>query len=208
MSDAAVKTARSERLVACRRCARIWPWEQMRCERCGARLVHRERGALFWVWFWWVLGLLAFVPAMLWPMLESRMLYKKSADTIVGGAISLAEHGSWGIALIILIASVLIPFAKFLTIATLALKVATGRGPSAEWSHRLYHLVELIGRWSMVDIFVVAILSSLVQFSVVATIKPGPAALAFALSVIFTMLSAQAFDSRRLWDVDPGGSKN
>ena len=168
--------------------------------------MRRNRGRLFWVWIWWGLGLAAFLPAMLLPMLETRMLFRKSAETILGGAVKLAEAGSWGVAAIIVLASVLIPAAKFITIALLALKVSTGRGVSSDWAHRLYHVIEFIGRWSMVDIFVVAILASLVKFSYVATISPGPAALAFALSVIFTMLSAQAFDPRLLWDDAPRNS--
>jgi len=105
-----------------------------------------------------------------------------------------------GVAVIILVASVLIPVGKFLAIAYLALSARHGSSLSAGRRNHLFEIVEFIGRWSMIDVFVVAILSSLVQLSVVASIHPGPAALTFALSVIFTMLSAQAFDTRMFWD--------
>ncbi|MGR3469317.1 MAG: paraquat-inducible protein A, partial [Shimia sp.] len=118
-------------------------------------------------------------------------------------AIEVAVYGEWLIAAIILIASVAIPVAKFIAIAILALTAARGR-PAKEHSRlHMYEVVEFIGRWSMIDVFVVAILVALVQLSSLATIQPGPAALAFAASVIFTMLSAKAFDSRLIWDKAP-----
>lgn len=154
------------------------------------------------VWTWWLLGVMAYVPANLLPMLETQVLFRSSSDTIVGGAWKLAGHGSVAVAAVILIASVLIPFAKFAAIAWLAL-AAGRRVPSpAKWRHKVYHLVEFVGRWSMVDVFVVAILASLVQFQLIATVKPGPAAAAFAISVIFTMLAARSFDSRLIWDLE------
>ncbi len=195
-------TAKSQNLVGCMRCARVWPIDQLRCGRCGARLVSRSRASLLRVWGWWGLGVAAYVPANILPMLETRMFFTKSADTIVGGALKLAQHGSYLVAAVILLASVFIPLAKFMAIAYLALSIRRGRPLSAHWQHRVFHFVEFIGRWSMVDVFVVAILSSLVQFSLIATVRPGLGALAFALSVIFTMLSAQSLDQRLIWDLD------
>lgn len=152
------------------------------------------------VWAWWIAGVVAYVPANTLPMLETRTIFGTDEATIVGGAIDLFNHGSPAIAGIILLASVGIPVAKFLSIAFLAVSVRRPTQISAHQRHALYALVEYIGRWSMIDVFVVAILAALVQFSAVATIEPGPASLAFAASVIFTMLSAQAFDPRMIWD--------
>lgn len=195
-------TAREAGLVACQRCARVWPADTERCERCGAHLQSREKQSLQRVWALWLAGLICYIPANLYPMLVTNTLVSRSESTIVGGAVELFNHGALGIAAIILIASVLIPVGKFLAIAYLANAVRRGTEVYAVRRHKLYELVEFIGRWSMIDVFVVAILSSLVQLSVVASILPGPAAITFALSVIFTMLSAQAFDSRQIWD-DP-----
>jgi paraquat-inducible protein A len=197
-----IETALSHGLVGCHRCARTWKIGTPTCGRCGARLRSRRQYSLTKVWAFWTLGLLAYIPANLWPMLETRLFFRTSDDTIIEGAFKLLSHGSIGIALVILIASVGIPVAKFLAIAWLALTVRRRLPSSAKWRHRVYEAIEFIGRWSMIDVFVVAILSSLVQFSVLASIKPGPAALAFALSVIFTMLSALSFDSRMIWDLD------
>ena len=195
-------TARDRNLVGCQRCARVWPIGTRNCGRCGASLQSRARHSLSRVWFWWLLGVAAYVPANVWPMLETRMLFKQSDDTIIAGAIKLMQHGSVVVALVILLASVVIPVAKFAAIAYLALSMRQSGRSSPKWRHRIFEIVEFIGRWSMIDVFVVAILSSLVQFSLIASVKPGPAALAFALSVIFTMLSALSFDARMIWDLD------
>ena len=193
-------TAREAGLVACRRCTRVWPMGRATCGRCGSRLVSRDPRSLSRVWAWWIAGVLAYIPANLWPMLRTRTLWDEQSATIVGGAIELWDYGNPGIAIIILVASVGIPVAKFFAIAYLALSARRGAGGRATLRMRVYEVVEYIGRWSMIDVFVVAILASLVQLNVVARIDPGPASLAFALSVIFTMLSAQAFDPRMIWD--------
>ncbi|WP_051521217.1 paraquat-inducible protein A [Rubellimicrobium mesophilum] len=170
------------------------------CARCGSRLVSRDPRSLSRVWAWWLAGILAYIPANLWPMLRTRTLWQEQSNTIIGGALELWRYGNPGVGLIILVASVGIPIAKFFAIAYLALSARRGARASPGARMRIYEVVEYIGRWSMIDVFVVAILASLVQLNVVARIDPGPASLAFALSVIFTMLSAQAFDPRMIWD--------
>ncbi|MFZ5961396.1 paraquat-inducible protein A [Thalassococcus sp. BH17M4-6] len=194
-------TAREAGLVACQRCARVWPMGTAECGRCGGRLRSRDTGSLSRVWALWIAGVICYIPANLYPMLVTNTLLSTSQSTIVGGAVDLIHHGAIGVALIILVASVLIPMGKFLAIAYLAIAVRRGSNLSANRRHHMYEVVEFIGRWSMIDVFVVAILSSLVQLSVVASIQPGPAAMTFALSVIFTMLSAQSFDTRLFWDL-------
>ncbi len=197
-------TAREAGLVACRACARVWPSDRKTCGRCGTRLQSRDRKSLQRVWAWWFAGLICYIPANLTPMLETRTLISSDASTIIGGAMEIAHHGDMPIAIIVLVASVMIPVSKFLAVAYLALSLGRGTAHSAHGRQILYEVVEFIGRWSMIDVFVVAILSSLVQLSVVVSIQPGPAALTFALSVIFTMLSAQAFDPRLIWDDHAG----
>ncbi len=193
-------TAREAGLVACRGCARVWTPGHRRCDRCGARLASRDHGSLQRVWAWWIAGLTCYIPANIYPMLVTETLVQQSSNTIVGGAVEIAKYGSYGIAAIILIASVLIPVGKFLAIAFLAVSARRGSTVPPVRRQHLYEVVEFIGRWSMIDVFVVAILSALVQLSSVASITPGPAALTFALSVVFTMLSAQSFDPRMIWD--------
>ncbi len=193
-------TAREMGLVTCTNCAGVWPGAQSECDRCGAALQSRPTNRLQWVWAFWLTGLIAYIPANIYPMLVTSKFTQEKASTIVGGAIEIAQHGDWAIAAIVLIASVVIPVAKFIVIAYLALSVQMGTAHSRHGRLHMYEVVEFIGRWSMIDVFVVAILSALVQLSSVATINPGPAALTFALSVIFTMLSARSFDTRLIWD--------
>jgi len=202
-----LRTVREMGLVACTSCTRVWPAGTDRCGRCGHRLHTRAPMALQRVWAWWLVGVIAYVPANLYPMLSTRTLIASQEATIIGGAVDLARNGNWGIALVILTASVAIPLGKFLAIAMLALGVRHGSALSGSRRQQLYQVVEYIGRWSMIDVFVVAILASLVQLGAVASVSPGPASLFFALSVIFTMLSAQSFDSRLIWDAAREGRR-
>lgn len=170
------------------------------CKRCGGALQSRDSQSLQRVWAWLLAGIIAYVPANLYPMLLTSTLVERSESTILGGVVELVEYGSYGVAAIVFIASVMIPMGKFLAIGYLAISVQRGWLERQHQRHRAYEVVEFIGRWSMIDVFVVAILSALVQLETIATINPGIAAVSFALSVIFTMLAAQAFDSRLIWD--------
>ncbi|PZX17780.1 paraquat-inducible protein A [Palleronia aestuarii] len=197
-------TARESGLVACTRCTKVWPLGTESCARCGSTLVSRDYRSLQRVWAWLTVGILCYIPANLYPMLETRMLFTTQRSTIVEGALDLAAHGAVGIALIIFVASVLIPVGKFIAVGWLAYSVSKPLSMEPHRRHKLYELVEFIGRWSMIDVFVVAIMSALVQLNVAAAIHPGPAAITFALSVIFTMLAAQSFDPRMIWDTQDG----
>ncbi|MFK7743749.1 MAG: paraquat-inducible protein A [Roseobacter sp.] len=189
-------------LVACTRCHALWAKDLAVCGRCGHRLASRAPRSLQRVWAFWLVGLMCYIPANLYPMLQTRTLFFTQQDTIIGGAVELLQHGNVIVALVILFASVMIPIGKFLAVAFLALSVQVPSSASNHQRQKLHEVVEYIGRWSMIDIFVVAILSALVQLNALAAIHPGAASLFFALSVIFTMLSAQAFDSRLIWDAD------
>ncbi|QPH52222.1 paraquat-inducible protein A [Pontivivens ytuae] len=193
-------SAREAGLVACNRCELVHEASISHCERCGARLHSRKPFSLQRVWAWWVAGLIAYIPANLYPMLTTQQLGTVHSETIVGGVITLIELGSIGIAAIIFFASVVVPISKFLIIAFLAISVLRPSGMSAHSRLHLHHVIEFIGRWSMIDVFVVALLAALVQLGAAASVEPGPAAACFALSVAFTMLSAQAFDPRLIWD--------
>ena len=199
-SPPSVLTARQAGLVACTTCGKVWSPRQARCGRCDARLASRAPQGLSVVWAWWVAGVLFYIPANVWPMLITRTLGREEASTILGGVVELARLGSYGIAFIVFFASIAIPVAKFAAIALLALAVRREVNLTQGKLTHLYEVVEFIGRWSMIDIFVVAILAALVQLGFLASLAPGPAAACFALSVAFTMLSARAFDTRLIWD--------
>ena len=174
----------------------------MRCKRCHGPIESRDTQSLQKVWAWLIAGIIAFIPANIYPMLITNTLVEHSESTIIGGVIQLVEHHSYGIAAIVFVASIMIPIGKFFAIAYLAISVQRKHILRQHQRHKLYDVVEFIGRWSMIDVFVVAILSALVQLNAVATINPGVAAMSFALSVVCTMLSALAFDPRLIWDAD------
>ncbi|WP_172330899.1 paraquat-inducible protein A [Mangrovicoccus sp. HB161399] len=194
-------TARAAGLVACRHCAHVWPAGSHSCGFCGGHLSSRVPQSLQKVWAWWTAGIIAYIPANLFPMMKTSMLGSDTASTILGGVVELLHHHAYFVAIVVFFASVCIPIAKFMAIAWIATAIRRPRGSvSAHQLHRVHDVVEFIGRWSMIDVFVVAILSALVQFSVVVSIHPGLAAISFAASVGFTMLSAQSLDPRLIYD--------
>lgn len=170
------------------------------CRRCGERLRMRRPHSLQRTWALLVAAAILYIPANVYPIMTTTSLGQAMPSTIIGGVVELLHHGDWPVALVIFVASVIVPIGKLAALSWLCLVARRSSELNAETRTGLYRLTEFIGRWSMIDVFVVAILSALVQLSVVATIRPGPAALTFALSVIFTMLSAQSFDTRMIWD--------
>ena len=198
-----VMTAHRAGLLGCHSCGRGWPETRTRCARCGAVLVPPDRRRLQHVWAWWFAGLILYIPANLFPMMSTQTfagLQGNTESTIIEGVMELIHYGNYDIAAIVFVASIVVPIAKFVAIAWLAM--VAGRPATTEQAHtrlKIFEVVEFIGRWSMIDVFVVAILSALVQLGFVASIHPGPAAASFALSVAFTMLSAQSFDPRLIW---------
>ena len=202
MSSVTTLTARDAGLVACTRCGRVHTADQTSCVRCGAHLQSRDRASLQKVMAWLAAGLICYIPANIYPMLLTSTFGHEQKNTIVGGVLELINYGSYGVALIVFVASVIIPISKFITIIYLTYSVKFPSSVDPDRRQRLYEVVDFVGRWSMIDVFVVAILTSLVQFNFVASIHPGIAAVSFALSVAFTMLSAQSFDSRLIWDAD------
>ena len=197
---APVLTAREAGLVGCIECGKVHDAGVARCTRCGRPLSSRAPGSLQKVWAWLFAGLVVYVPANVYPMLRTATFGRAQESTIIGGVVDLLHHGSWGVAFVVFFASVIIPVGKFIAIAWLALAISRRWPGSMARRLHLFEVVEFIGRWSMIDVFVVAILSALVQLDFVATINPGIAATSFALSVAFTMLSAQSFDPRTIWD--------
>ena len=205
-------TARAAGMIGCQSCGRVHRAGVTQCQRCGAALHSRMPGSLQKVWAWLFAGMVVYIPANIYPMLRTTSFGRTTDNTIIGGVVELINYGSIGVALIVFVASVLIPVGKFIAIGYLALVVRPGqragarigRGSGLHGRQHLYEVVEFIGRWSMIDVFVVAILAALVQLDFAATISPGIAAVSFSLSVAFTMLAAQSFDPRLIWDAEEG----
>ena len=198
--NSTLTTARAAGLVACHHCTAVSRPTAAHCARCGGKLHSRKPMSLQRTWAWLLAGIIVYIPANIYPMLLTSTLLDKKESTILGGVIDLVDHGAYFVALVVFVASILIPIGKFLTIGYLSLAIERGKALNLHQRHLMLEVVEFIGRWSMIDVFVVAILSALVQFDAVATINPGIAAVSFALSVVFTMISAQSLDPRLIWD--------
>jgi paraquat-inducible protein A len=133
------------------------------------------------------------------PITYNRFLGKDSESTILGGAVTLWEHGDKPIAVVIFVASVLVPLGKMTVLAWMCLSVQMGSNFALTQKTKLYRVTEFVGRWSMIDVFVVAILVALIQLGNIMTVRPGVAAVAFAAMVVTTMLASLSFDPRLLW---------
>jgi paraquat-inducible protein A len=170
------------------------------CPRCGSVLAFRKPGSIGRTWAFLIAAMALYVPANTLPIMATSSLFGSSDDTIMSGVVFLWEDGSWYLALIVFVASILVPLAKIIGLVVLLLSVQLGwRSHQAERA-RLYRLVESIGRWSMLDIFVVALLVTVVQLTALASVRAGPAALAFGAVVVLTMCAAMSFDPRLIWD--------
>lgn len=177
------------------------------CARCGLRLHARKPRSLSRALALLLAAAVLYAPANLLPILETSSPFGSQRDTILSGVVYLWVDGAWPLALVILIASVVIPLAKLFVLAALLLSVhRRWRGARLQRA-RLYRLIDRIGRWSMTDIFVVAIVSTLVQLRGVATIRVGPAAVAFGAVVVLTMMATRAFDPRLIWDPELQGQE-
>ena len=171
-----------------------------RCPRCNSTVHERTPKSLEFSFALTLAAIILYIPANVLPIMTTTQLGSQQSDTILSGVIHLAHLGSWGIAFIVFIASVFVPLAKILSLIYLMLSVKYGWRNHLRSKTILYRIVEFIGRWSMVDVFVVTVLVALVQFGPLANIEPAGAILAFAGVVILTMLAAEVFDQRMLWD--------
>lgn len=164
------------------------------CRRCGSAIYHHRRFSTERSWAYLITAMIAYIPANLYPMLVTDTFGIREESTILGGVVLLWDLGSYPVAAIIFFASIIIPVMKFLILLYLLISVKYPIGKDKKINkHKLYYMTEIVGPWSMIDVFVVAILAALIHLSSVA-ILAGTAATAFAISVFFTLLAAHAFD--------------
>ena len=171
-----------------------------RCPRCGALLHQRKPDSLQRSLALLIAAAVLYVPANLLPIMETGSLFGVQRDTILSGVVYFWTSGSWELAFIIFFASVAVPMLKLVSLLALIVTVWRRRQGAAVQRTRLYRLLEIIGRWSMLDVYVVAILVALVQAQSLASISAGSGILAFGAVVILSMLATMAFDPRLIWD--------
>jgi len=170
------------------------------CPRCRAPVHRRKPDSLNRTWALVVTAAMLYIPANLFPVMTVISLGQAQSDTILSGAIYLLVHGMWPLALIVVFASVVVPLLKLIALSFLLISVQKGSRWRPVERTKLYHIVEAVGRWSMTDIYVVTILVALVSLGNLATIEAGVGAIYFAGVVVATMLAAESFDPRLIWD--------
>nr|WP_217345101.1 paraquat-inducible protein A [Noviherbaspirillum sp. L7-7A]MBV0879322.1 paraquat-inducible protein A [Noviherbaspirillum sp. L7-7A] len=196
-------SALQQGLVSCHSCgmlARLPVHARGHCPRCHARLHARKPDSISRTWALVILAYILYIPANLLPILESRALLTAESDTIMSGILMFWESGSWMIAGLVFIASIVVPLTKLLAMTWLLVSVQLKSRRRALQRTQLFRLVEFVGRWSMLDIYVVALTVTLVQVGTLASIQVGPGALAFGAVVVVTMVAAHTFDPRLIWD--------
>ena len=170
------------------------------CPRCGEGLAWRHHDSIQRTWALLIAAVILYVPANWLPVLTTKTLVSAESDTILSGVVYLYGSGSWPLALIVLVASVMVPLGKILALAYVLVSVQRRSAANNRQRTRMYRIVEFIGRWSMLDVFVDTYIVALVQLSPLMSVEPGPGVVYFMAVVILTMFAAQSFDPRLIWD--------
>jgi paraquat-inducible protein A len=193
-------------LVSCHDCHLLSRWQPLPagrkpfCPRCGAGLHLRKPNSITRTWALMLAACILYIPANVLPMTITSALGKTQSDTIMSGVIYFLLHGSPEIGVVIFVASIFLPLLKLIVLAYLLISVQRKSAWRPRDRTQLYRIIEAIGRWSMVDVFVVTILVALVKLGVIVTIDAGPAAVYFASVVVITLIAAESFDPRLIWD--------
>lgn len=200
-------TARQLGIVACATCGAVHKLPSLqsvslRCRRCLTRLSSRKPNSFARSWAFLIAAAILYLPANLLPMMRTETLIRDRSDTIFSGIVTLWTAGTPEIAVIVFIASILVPILKIAVLAVLLLSAQRGSSWNRTRRTQLYRAIEFIGYWSMLDVFVVALLVAALPFGNLASIQPGSGIVAFAVVVVLTMLASKSFDPRLMWD-DP-----
>jgi len=195
-------TDRRHGMIGCDTCGLVCyaTGAESRCPRCGCSLHHRKPNSMARACALGIAAAILYVPANVYPVLTVVRLGAGQPSTILGGVRELLSAGQWPLAALVFFASVMVPMLKLIGLTILLVTTHAGRAEHLHDRTVLYRIVDAIGRWSMIDIFMESILVALVQFGSLVTIDPGAGAIAFAGVVILTMFAARAFDPRLMWD--------
>ena len=189
------------RLIGCDACGLASRGhEHEPCPRCGTPLRHRKPQVFARTWALLLTAAILYVPANLYPVLTVVRLGRGAPSTIIGGVQELIEYRMWPLAALVFVASILVPMLKLVGLSALLILAQRGSPHALADRTRIFRLIDIIGRWSMIDVFMVAILTALVRMGAFASVTPGYGAVAFALVVVLTMLAALSFDPRVAWD--------
>jgi len=202
----AVVTARALGLLPCAQCGLLCRAARdtgdLACPRCGSTLHARKPDSVSSTWAFLIASVILYIPANTLTVMRTDSLFGRENHTILGGVVDLWNGGSWDLAVIVFVASIVVPILKMLALALLAISVQRRSRWRQHDRARLYRMLEAVGHWSMLDVFVVALLVGLVRFHSIAEVLPGPGIAAFGAVVVLTMLSSMSLDPRLIWDTD------
>lgn len=193
-------------MLACKTCGQVHAVDPLpdktvaQCVRCGSVIAHRSRSALHMTAAFSLAALVLFLPANMFPILRMQKVGLISDNTVWEGTRALFDDGQWGIATIVFLASIAIPLLKLCGLFVLTLMTATRSRRLRKTRTVVYKLIEGVGRWAMLDVFILAILVSLVKLQRLATVLPGPGLAAFTAVVVLTLLASASFDSQLIWE--------
>jgi paraquat-inducible protein A len=197
-------TAMQQGLQSCEACgllSRPGQGEEVgRCPRCDEELEFRKRASFQRTWAYLIAAAICYIPANVLPVLTTTTAAGADSDTILQGVVLLWSPTGWPLSIIVLVASIMIPSAKILALGYLLISSQRGSSANSEQRIRMYRMVEFVGRWSMVDVFVDTFTAALIQLQPLMSVEPGPGLIFFAAVVVFTMLAVEAFDPRLIWD--------
>lgn len=205
-------TAASKGIIGCETCGlaqRAFPTTQrLVCSRCGADMHFRKPNSISQTWALVISAYVLIIPANLMPVMATGSLFGTEKDTIFGGVVFLWTSNSQILAIILFCASIVIPFAKLISLTFLLISVQIRSSWKPKVRAKLYRMVEAIGRWSMIDVYVATMLTALVQFGNLMNIRAGAGAIAFATVVVLTIFAAKSFDPRLIWDAADHSKNN
>ncbi len=204
-------TGKEAGLVLCTECHKVHryiPDAEQECKCCGADLHQRKPDSINRTWAFLIASMILYIPANTMMIMNVAYFGADEPSTIMGGVILLLQMGSHAVAFVVFVASVLVPLFKMIGIMLILFSLKYKVNMTDRQRIKMFRFIEFIGRWSMLDIFVISILAALVHITGVAEITAGPAATAFGTVVVLTMLAASSFDTRLLWDYKRKNYKN
>ena len=184
----------------CGKAVHLGKRDHVECPRCGADVHYRKHDSINRAWALLIAAFVMYIPANTEPMMRTTSLGNVSADTIMEGVIYFLSHGDYLIGVVIFAASIMLPLLKMIALAYIFIMAQSRSTERRMEQTNLYKLAEILGKWSMLDIFVVGLMAGLVQLGSLTTIEPGPACIAFAAVVILTMIAEMVFDPKLIWD--------
>jgi paraquat-inducible protein A len=190
-------------LAGCRVCGLVCrdaPLRDAACPRCGSALHRRKAVSLARTWALLIAAFILYIPANVLPIMRTQSLGDVDDNTILSGVVSLWKDGSPGLAAVVFGASIVVPITKFLVLGMLLISAQRGSSWARRQRASLYRLIEFVGYWSMLDVFVVALLATLVRFGFFSLVEPLPGVVYFGVTVVLTMLASMSFDPRLIWE--------